>query len=271
VNGSTFAELYEQHLVGPLFRPWAEVILDRVGPVAGHRVLDVACGTGIVARLATMRQAGHGHVVGIDNSPQMLAVARAVEPRVDWREANANDLPLAAGEQFDVVICQQGLQFFPDKPAALREMRRSAAPGARLAVAVWKSLEETPFFRGLHAVAQRHLGTFLDRRHAFGDQGALERTVADAGFEDVRVDTPTLRIRFSDPAAFVRLNAQAVVGMSAGASTMSDDERARLVAVIEGESGDVVQQHMGTGGLSFELGANLATARATATSFKSRA
>jgi ubiquinone/menaquinone biosynthesis C-methylase UbiE len=143
-NVSNSAELYEQWLVGPLFQPFAEIILDRSGLVAGERVLDVACGTGIVARLATARLAGHGHVVGVDVSPHMLAVARAVDPRIDWREGNASNLPLAAGERFDVVICHQGLQFFPDKPAALLEMRRSADRGARLVVAVWRSLEETP-------------------------------------------------------------------------------------------------------------------------------
>src|SRR5262245_49759668 len=110
----TFPELYERHLVSCLFQPWAELILDEVKLSAGDRVLDVASGTGVVARVAEQRLGGTGLVVGIDMSPDMLAVARAVAPRIDWREGDAGTLPLRDGEQFDVVVCQQGLQFFPD-------------------------------------------------------------------------------------------------------------------------------------------------------------
>jgi len=81
-------------------------------------VLDIACGTGIVARVAEERLGGAGYFVGIDLSPEMLAVARAVAPGIDWREGNASSLPLREREQFDVVVCRQGLQFFSDKPAA---------------------------------------------------------------------------------------------------------------------------------------------------------
>jgi ubiquinone/menaquinone biosynthesis C-methylase UbiE len=124
MNQATFPEMYERWLVQPLFRPWADVTLEEVGLSPGDRVLDIACGTGIVARVASARVGEAGHVVGIDISPDMLAVARKVAPGVDWREGDATSLPLPAGEQFDVVVCQQGLQFFPDKPVAAAQMRR---------------------------------------------------------------------------------------------------------------------------------------------------
>ena len=118
MNQASFPEMYERWLVGPLFRPWAEMTLEEVRVSPDDRILDIACGTGIVARLASERLGDAGHVVGVDLSPDMLAVARALAPDVDWREGNASALPLRDGEQFDVVVCQQGLQFFPDRPAA---------------------------------------------------------------------------------------------------------------------------------------------------------
>ncbi|MCO5108730.1 MAG: class I SAM-dependent methyltransferase [Burkholderiaceae bacterium] len=120
MNLSSFPETYERCLVGPLFRPWAETILDDVDLAPGDRVLDVACGTGIVARLARERLGEAGRVVGVDISPAMLAVARTAAPAIDWREGDACALPLRDAEKFDVVVCQQGLQFFPDKPAGAR-------------------------------------------------------------------------------------------------------------------------------------------------------
>ncbi len=165
-NQQSFPAMYEQWLVGPLFRPWAEVLLDLVGPAAGERVLDIACGTGIVARLAHERVGPAGAVVGVDVSPGMLEVARAVAPAITWRDGSALDLPLAEGERFDVVTCQQGLQFFPDRVVAARQMRRALAPGGRLGVATWRSADEIPMFHALQPVAERHLGPVVDQRHA---------------------------------------------------------------------------------------------------------
>ena len=261
MNVSSFPEMYERWLVGPLFRPWAEIVLERARLAAGDRVLDVACGTGIVARLAKERLGVDSLVVGVDISPQMLAVARAVAPGIDWREGNAQALPLNEGERFDVVLCQLGLQFFPDKPAAASEMRRAMDRGGRLVVAVWRSLEHTPCFRDLHRVAEARLGEVVDRRHGYGDSASLERLLADAGFEDVRVETVTRTIRFADGAAFLRLNTMALVGMSAASSTMTDDERAKVSGAIVEDSAGVLKEYTDTEGLSFDISANVATAK----------
>jgi ubiquinone/menaquinone biosynthesis C-methylase UbiE len=262
MNASSFPEMYERWLVGPLFRPFAEMLVERARPMAGDRVLDIACGTGIVARVAMERLAENGRAVGVDVSPQMLAVARRVAPAIEWREGDASALPLAEGEQFDVILCQQGLQFFPDRTTAVAETRRAARSGGRLLVAVWKSLDEAPFFRETYRVAERRLGAFVDRRHSFGDALALERLIGDAGFEDVRVDSLMHTIRFDDPTLFVRMNTMALVGMSPASSAMNEQERAKLVDVIVDESAEAVRQYSSDRGLSFELAANVATARA---------
>jgi SAM-dependent methyltransferase len=145
------AELYESRFVPALFAEWAPCLIDLAGVAPGHVVLDVACGTGIVARRAAARGA---QVTGADLNEQMLDVARGIAPEIRWIEADATAVPLADGA-FDVVLCQQGLQFMPDPAAALAEMRRVLAPGGRLTVSVWRPSE-----------AYERLARLLDRENA---------------------------------------------------------------------------------------------------------
>jgi ubiquinone/menaquinone biosynthesis C-methylase UbiE len=257
-NQQSFPAMYEQWLVGPLFRPWAEVMLDRLSPVHGDRVLDIACGTGIVARLAHDRVGPGGAVVGVDVSPGMLEVARAVAPGITWRDGSALDLPLAVGERFDVVTCQQGLQFFPDRAAAAHQMRRALAPGGRLGVATWRPAGEIAMFLQLQAVAERHLGPVVDQRHAFGDGGQLGALLEDAGIRDVRVETVTRTLRFDDGATFVRMNTMALVGMSAEAKAMTEEARAATVAAIVRDSADVLASFADGAAAVFDISSNVA-------------
>jgi ubiquinone/menaquinone biosynthesis C-methylase UbiE len=257
----SFPEIYERALVAPLFQPWAEIRLDRVRVSDRDRVLDLACGTGIVARLARQRLAGGGRVVGIDASPQMLAVAAAVAPEIEWREGNATALPVDANESFDVVTCQQGFQFFSDKPAAGREMRRVLAPGGRVAVATWCALNDNPLFEELHAIAERHVGQFVDARHSYGDADAMTRLLSEAGFREVVVERMSRTIRIADASLFLRLNTMALVGMSGAAKTMGDAERAAAVESIATASASVLPRYTEGQGLVFDLTSNIATAR----------
>jgi ubiquinone/menaquinone biosynthesis C-methylase UbiE len=259
MNQASFPQMYERLLVGPLFRPWAETILDELKLSPGDRVLDIACGTGIVARVAKERLGHAGDIVGVDVSPDMLAVARAADPSIDWREGNAVALPLKEKEQFDVVVCQQGLQFFSDKMAAAAQMRRALRQGGKLAVAVWRSDEEIPFLRELRRVAEGHLGAIADQRHSFSDAAALEALLRNAGFRDVQVKTLRRTTRVADGAAFLRLNTMALVGMSTGGKTMPDGKRKTVVDAIIGESAPILSSYADGTGIAFELGANLAT------------
>ena len=115
------AEIYERYMVPGIFGHWTQELLDLAGPRPGERVLDVACGTGIVARQAAERVSRTGHVVGLDYHAGMLAQARSLSLAgglpIEWREADAQRPPLSDGS-FDLVLCQHGLQFFPDRPAA---------------------------------------------------------------------------------------------------------------------------------------------------------
>jgi ubiquinone/menaquinone biosynthesis C-methylase UbiE len=256
----SFPEIFEQALVAPLFRPWAGPLLDDVKLTRGDRLLDIACGTGIVARVARERLGDAATVVGVDASAGMLGVARRVAPAIDWREGDAGALPLGDNERFDAVVCQQGLQFFPDRAAAAREMRRALEPGGRLAVSTWRPDDEIPFGRALRAVAERHVGPINDRRHSFGDSQALEALFRDAGFRGVRSKTISLPIRFEDGSVFARLNAVALVGMSDGAKALTDAERDALVSAITRESAEIVRRYSDANGLVFELSTNVLTA-----------
>jgi ubiquinone/menaquinone biosynthesis C-methylase UbiE len=260
MNRTDFPWLYERRLVEPLFRPWAETLLDRAELAPESSVLDVACGTGIVARLARRRAGAAARVVGIDVSGPMLEVARAIEPSVDWRQGDAAALPVAADERFDWVLCQQGLQFFGDRAAAARELRRVLGARGTLLATVWRAAEEVPLFDALQRVAERHVGPIHDQRYAFGDAAAFASLLRDAGFATVEVDTLSLEHRFPAETEFVRMNAMALVGMSG--ARLGEAERERVLEAIVEESADAARELTDDGALVCEMRTNLAVARA---------
>jgi ubiquinone/menaquinone biosynthesis C-methylase UbiE len=139
------ANAYESLFVPALFEQWTRLIADAARVGAGQRVLDVACGTGVLARDLAGRVGASGSVTGLDPSAGMLAVARERAPNVDWRRGTAESLPFEAGS-FDAVVSQFGLMFFTDPPRAVGEMLRVLKPGGRLAVAVWGAIENNPLY-----------------------------------------------------------------------------------------------------------------------------
>jgi ubiquinone/menaquinone biosynthesis C-methylase UbiE len=258
---SRFPEVYEEALVPRIFQPWAEHLIRATNIGRGDRVLDVACGTGIVARLAREQAGPEAPVVGVDLSPGMLAVARRLAPDVEWREGDAATLPLRQGEEFTVVICQQGLQFFSDRAAAAAGMRRALSSGGRIGVSTWRSEDEAPVLLELRHVAEKHVGPIVDRRHSFPDSGDLETLLVDAGFDEVRVQSVARSIYFDDGPLFIHLNAMALVGMGAHAKEMSDEARAEVVSAVVADSLRALEASFRGGGLGYTIGANVATAR----------
>jgi ubiquinone/menaquinone biosynthesis C-methylase UbiE len=259
LSSSSLPELYERFLVGPLFRVFSEELLDRVGLAEDNRILDVACGTGIVARLAQQRLGDRGRVVGVDASPAMIAIARSVAPAIDWRQGDAAQLPVNDEDTFDIVTCHQGLQFFRDRPAAIREMRRVLAPRGRLALATWRVVEEVPLVRDLQLVAERHLGPVVDQRHSMGDGNIITGLLADAGLRGIGVETITCTVRMSGGAdTFAQLNTMAIVGMSSTAKTMTEDQRAQVARAIVNDSVAALQPSLEGGDLVFDLSSNIA-------------
>lgn len=201
------AEDYERYLVTAYFGAFAEALAAFAAPWPGERALDVACGTGALTRLLAERVGPSGHVTGLDLNAGMLTVARSLldAPNVAWQEASALAMPFEDGV-FDLVTCQQGLQFFPDRVAGLREMRRVLRPGGRLALSCWRSTEHNPVFKLLEEALARlveHEAAMLPP-FALGDREDLRRLAHEAGFTDVAVRIDGRLARFPSPAEMVR-------------------------------------------------------------------
>jgi ubiquinone/menaquinone biosynthesis C-methylase UbiE len=146
------SERYQQYLVPAVFTALANDLINRANLREGDRILDVACGPGVVARLASQIVGETGAITGFDISHEMLDIARALPslpgPVIDWREGDAMSLPFPS-DTFHKVLCQQGLQFFPDQAKALQEMHRVLVPNGRVAVSVWYSLDKNPYLSAL--------------------------------------------------------------------------------------------------------------------------
>jgi SAM-dependent methyltransferase len=210
ISGSP-ADIYERHMVPAIFARWAPDLVQAAGVQPAERVLDVACGTGAVTRLLAEQVGPAGNVTGLDITPGMLAAARLAAPsqRIEWLEGSAVKMPLPDGT-FDAVVCQQGLQFFPDKPAALSEMRRVLKRGGRLALSCWRSVEHTPGYLVLEQALARRVGPEKAALPPFslGDAGAIRGLVVGAGFREVKLRAEAKMMRFRSAEHLVR----AVVG-----------------------------------------------------------
>ena len=178
------AEAYEERFVPALFQQWVEPVLHAAEAGPGDRVLDVACGTGVVARAAAERVNPGGSVTGVDLNPSMLAVARRIAPEIDWRQGDVASLPFDE-HAFDVVTCQAGIFFFPDPTGALREMARVTRPGGRVVVQAFSSLRAQPAYGPWVDMVARHAGPeaveLLGTYWAHGEPEAMRERCVDAG------------------------------------------------------------------------------------------
>jgi ubiquinone/menaquinone biosynthesis C-methylase UbiE len=210
------AEVYESRFVPAIFAEWAPRLLDLAGVEHGQSVLDVACGTGIVARTAAPLVGAEGAVTGVDLNEAMLTVARQVMavapasaasaasadgvPEISWHQGDVAELPFDDGS-FDAVLCQMALRFCPDRVRALAEMRRVARPDGCVALCVPASLDDQPAYRPLVEVAARHAGpealSLLGTYWACGDVASLEEWCAAAGLRVVESVTHAGVARFA--------------------------------------------------------------------------
>ncbi|GAA1563799.1 methyltransferase domain-containing protein [Kribbella sancticallisti] len=193
------AEAYEAWFVPGFFAQWAPHLLDGAGVAAGQRVLDVGCGTGIVARTAAERVGSTGTVAGVDLNEAMLAVARRVAPELQWRQGDAGALPFDPAS-FDVVLSQMAMMFFPEPAAALREMRRVVRPGGTVGVLVPGSLATNPPYELFVDVVTRNAGEEARRLvtsyFALGDLDGLTGLLTDAGLDVTATGSPVGEFRY---------------------------------------------------------------------------
>jgi ubiquinone/menaquinone biosynthesis C-methylase UbiE len=200
------AEVYESTFVPAIFAEWAPLLVDLAGVAPGRSVLDVACGTGIVARTAADRLPDAGSVTGVDLNEAMLAVAGRVRPDIVWRAADAASLPFP-DRSFDVVLCQMALMFFPDRRRALAEMARVVTADGTVALAVPASLDEQPAYGRFVDLVVRHAGpaarSLLGTYWACGDRDELRALVESAGLAVTATRTHVGTARFGSVEAFV--------------------------------------------------------------------
>ena len=190
------AEVYEAQKVPAIFGPLAELTVDRAHPHTDDRVLDIACGTGIILRVLAKRLPKIEQLVGVDLNAGMLEVARKLSAESgfegDWRQGDVTALPFEPAS-FTLCFCQQGLQYFPDKPKALSEIHRVLEPGGRLLLSLWS--EVSPLFAAMGDALEKHVSKEAARRavapFAFRDQQVVEELLEDAGLDldDVRCVT----------------------------------------------------------------------------------
>jgi ubiquinone/menaquinone biosynthesis C-methylase UbiE len=223
------AELYERELVPSAFRESAIHLADVAQIRSGDRVLDVGCGTGVVARECARRVGGAGSVVGLDMSEEMLTVARRTAPDIPFVRGDATAIPFDQAS-FDRVLCQFALMFFPDRTRSVAEMWRVTALGGRLAVSVSGRLEDSPVNMVLAELIRQHVGDAgyhaVGSIYALGDPADIEATFASAGIDDISVETEWGITRSPSLDAFVHTEIRSWAPLS---ELFDDDALASLI------------------------------------------
>lgn len=261
------AETYEAYFVPAIFRPWTDVLLAAARPSPGAQALDVACGTGIVARTVASLVGASGSVVGLDISPAMLAVARQAPlppgaAPITWKEGSAQALPFPDAT-FDLVLCQQGLQFFPDGQAAVREMRRVLRPGGRVVISVWQTLAHNPVYDLLDKELIRRIGSPRAAiPFSLGEVAMLESILAAGGFRRVTITQAQQVIRLPQPDRFVELTIEASAAAVPELARLSPEERAALAADVRAAVADALTPYRDGDYLRSPMAAHLVVAEA---------
>jgi SAM-dependent methyltransferase len=223
------AELYERVVARHILGPWAPSLVDSARLAAGERVLDLACGTGVVTRIAAQRVGPRGRVTGVDLNAGMIGVARSLPAPggapIEWVEGSALAIPLPDAS-VDVVLCQQGLQFFPDKALSLREMRRVLARGGRLALSVWSGagVYNGALGRALTRFAGEDTASRFCASRNVPAKEELERLAVAAGFSGVDVRSVLMNLHLPRLDRFVL---EHLAGTPVAASIAALDSEAR--------------------------------------------
>ncbi len=248
-------------MVPALFGQWTAKVVNAAWIKPGQRVLDVACGTGILGREIVSWTGATGFVAGLDPNRGMLEVAKQLDPSVQWRQGFAESLPFP-DQAFDVVVSQFGLMFFDDRSKALREALRVLVPEGRLAVAVWDTLDNIPAYAAevelLERVAGRQAAEALRAPFVLGNRDDLIALFADAGVASVEVITEPGIARF--PNARVMVEADLRGWLPVMGILLPEEQISRILEEAE----HVLRPYVTTDGMVvFDLSAHIVTATKT--------
>jgi SAM-dependent methyltransferase len=253
------AKAYEALFVPELFGQWVSRVADAAQVQPGQRVLDVACGTGVLARAIVSRAGPSGQVVGLDPNPAMLAVANQLAPAVTWCRGAAESMPFS-DQSFDAVVSQFGLMFCEDRQQAVREMLRVLTAEGRLAVAVWDALETMPAYATevalLERLAGRPAADALRAPFVLGNRDELSRMFRNAGAASVLVTTHEGTARF--PSVRVMVEADLRGWLPVMGVLLTEEQIGRVLTEAEAELG----KHVGPNRrVTFAVRAHVVAAR----------
>lgn len=256
------AEAYEELHVPAIFEQWAPKLSQAARIRSGQRVLDLACGTGVLARQILEDLGESGSVVGLDAGSGMLTVARRLAPKITWQQGVAESLPFE-GASFDAVVCQFGLMFFQDRRAALGEMLRVLKPGGWFAMAVWDALANSDVYREevelLERLAGRDAANALRAPFVLGDADELSELFSLPGLESVTLETHSGTGRFPSIQAIVEADLRGWLPLM-GVNLTED-----LISKILTESEQVLAPYLtGDGTVEFDAPAHVINGRRTA-------
>lgn len=240
------ATIYEDWFVPAVFAPLAHRVLENTEIPPGARVLDVACGTGIVARTVAQRLGPPGRIAGLDLNQAMLAQARrAAEAEgldIDWQEGSAQDMPFDDGS-FDLVFCQMGMQFFPDRPRAAAEMHRVLALGGQVMISTSRGLDQNPFFAAFErAVRRRFEAPAIELPFSMGDPVVVATLLQDAGFSNVSVEPVEIEANYTQPDRFIELQVAASAAAIPSLQGLNEAELEALIAAIREDMAEPVRE-----------------------------
>ncbi len=255
-------QAYEQYMVPGIMIPGVALMLNYAQPQARERVLDVACGTGIVARTVAPLVGAQGIVTALDINPAMLKVARA-QPipegaSIDWREGSALSLPFPDAS-YDLVLCHQGLQFFPDKVAALHEAKRVLVSGGRVLINVQQSLQLNPVYQTFNDVLIGHMRIpALAAPFAFGEIEPLHNALTEAGFHDVEVIPVSHSIQFPGISIYIQASIIGSAAVIQELARLDADSKTQLADQITHDMTPVLEPYVQADGtLLMPLNANI--------------
>jgi ubiquinone/menaquinone biosynthesis C-methylase UbiE len=240
---------YEEYLVPGFFKPWAETLVQLSSPSPGSTILDVACGTGIVARTAAAKTGSDARVIGLDINPQMLNKATEMAEKegleINWQQGDAGDLPFEEN-RFDHLFCQQAMQFFPEPQQVLKEMQRVLKPGGALALNILRSIQHNPAYKILADELEEHAGETAGTmmRSPFPDwnQKTIRNMAAEAGFGDILIHLEIISMRYPSPEEFLRREA-ASSPLAGEIESIDSETRMELINDLNDSLNDYVDDH----------------------------
>jgi ubiquinone/menaquinone biosynthesis C-methylase UbiE len=256
-------EAYEKYIVPAFSGSWARDIVKRAALRKGEWVLDVACGTGIVARHAAPIVGREGRIAGVDINKVMLDKARQISSRsgleIEWKVGDITGLPFPDGI-FDAVLCQQGLQYFPNPESALKEMRRVLAPDGRVVISVWRPIGYSPFYSTLHQVLEKYVNAdaakTLASAYKLGDIDSLKSLVKGAGLTDIRTRLVIKQMRCPSLTEFF-YGGMTASPFAEAIMALDDSVRTEMLQTIESS----ISHYIDDDGLAAPMESHVLTAR----------